>query len=356
MDPISQAALGAAVGHVCFHRQLGMKAAGLGAIAGMCPDLDVPWGTLEGPFSRLVSHRGITHSLFFGPVIGTVWGWWYWWRRTRAGTDDPRQGPWFWSALFALALLSHPLLDLFTHYGTQLLAPFSRQRFALPAVPILEPIYTSTLGFGLLGAAIITRRPHIAHRAGWFTGIALVLTTAYLFAGLHLNGRAEAVARQQLAAIGVNSVEVHAFPTMMQLPYRRLVAFTEDEVRVGFVSTWRSCPIEWAVAPRLRNELIDRLKATREGEIFAWFAAGLLSTTVEPVGELTALELSDLRYGFDLDARRGLWGIRGYFNNAGELQGSPEYVRKRPAVNRTNIARLFGAAFPRDCGPHPTFE
>ena len=356
MDPVSQAALGAAIGHVCFHRQLGMKAAGLGAIAGMCPDIDVLWGTLEGPFSRLVSHRGITHSLFFGPVIGSLWGWWYWWRRRTAGADHLQQGPWFWSALFALALLSHPLLDTCTHYGTQLLAPISRQRFALPAVPILEPVYTVTLGLGLLAAAIVTRRPQIAHRAGWFSGVALLLSTAYLFTGLYLNGRAEADARRQLAAVGVDAVEVHAFPTMLQLPYRRLVAFTEDDVRVGFVSTWRSCPIEWAIAPRIRNELVDQLKATREGEIFAWFAAGLLSTVVEPDGELLALELSDLRYGFNLDARRGLWGIRGYFDADGKLLGGPEYVRNRPPVTRSNIAALFRVAFPRACGPPPRFQ
>lgn len=360
MDPISQAALGAAVGHALCHRQLGMRAAGLGALAGMCPDVDTFWGSMQGPFSRLVSHRGITHSLFFGPVVGTLFGWWYWYRRRAVSKGDASHlpGPWVWSGLFVAALFSHPLLDFFTQFGTQLLAPFSRHRFALPAVPVVAPLYTAILGVGLAMAAIASGKrwgADLRQRAGWFTGIALVLSTAYLFTGLYLNGRAEDEAARQLAAAGIDNVEVHAFPTMLQLPYRRLVAFSEDEVRVGYVSLWQPCPITWARSPRNWDPRFTKLAGTREGEIFSWFSAGLLGTsTGETRDDLTPIELSDLRYGFNLDAQIGLWSIRGYFDNNGQLVGKPEYVRYRPSLSGENINKLWALAYPASCDNLPS--
>lgn len=363
MDPISQAALGAAVGHVLFHRRLGMRAAGLGAVAGVCPDVDAFWGSMQGPFAQLVSHRGITHSLFFGPVVGTLFGWWYWYRRRGASRGDAANlpGPWVWSGLFVMALVSHPLLDYFTQFGTQLLAPFSRHRFALPAVPVVAPLYTATLGLGLALAALASSKrlgSASRQRAASFTGAALVLSTAYLFTGLYLNGRAEDEAARQLAAAGIDNAEVHAFPTMLQLTYRRIVAISEDEVRVGYVSMWRPCPITWARSPRQWDPRFDTLASTREGEIFSWFSAGLLGTSTGDTRDgLTPVELSDLRYGFTLDARIGLWSIRGLFNGDGQLVGKPEYVRYRPAVSGENINRLWALAYPKNCKnlPAPSF-
>jgi inner membrane protein len=354
MDPVSQAALGAAVGHAFFHRQLGMKAAGLGALAGLFPDIDSFYGSMEGPFARLVSHRGITHSLFFGPVVGSLFGWLYWRRLSYPAepsrTDLP--GPGVWIGLFVLALLSHPLLDLCTHYGTQLLAPLARTRFALPAVPVVAPVYTLTLGIGIALAAWLGRHP----RAGWCTGIALVLSTAYLVTGLRINALAEAQARQQLEDAGIQPTEVYAFPTMLQLSYRRLVAFTPDKVHVGYISMWHPCPIHWSTAPRPDGGLVAALKQTSEGQTFSWFAAGILGGRVARNGGESVVELSDLRYGFDHDARSGLWGIRGRFNARGELIAPPERFRNRPAISGENIGQLWARAFPEVCLPPDDFR
>jgi inner membrane protein len=57
VDPITQAALGSAVGHALFHRQLGTRAMVLGAVAGAIPDIDAFWGLFEGPFGGSVASR-----------------------------------------------------------------------------------------------------------------------------------------------------------------------------------------------------------------------------------------------------------------------------------------------------------
>lgn len=348
MDPITQAALGAAAGHALFHRQLGSRAVALGAVAGAFPDVDAFYGFFTGPFGTLVSHRGITHSLFFGPVAGSLFGW-LWWRyerhRAPPGDDAPPISDWI--GLFVVALMSHPLLDWFTTFGTQLLAPFSRTRFALDGVAVVDPAYTLILGIGLVLAALVGRRKH----AGFCTGVALLLSTAYLFMGLGIKGEAEAEARRQLNVAGIGAAEIHSYPTMLQLPHRRIVAITGDEIRVGFVSVWRPCRIEWGVAPRIRDAKIDAILATREGQIYSWFANGLLSAAIESDGDGQLVRLVDLRYGYVPDPLKGMWGIETRFDAEGRMVDLPERYNSRPEVSRESVGRLFADAFPAACPP-----
>lgn len=312
MDPLSQALLGAAIGHGVAGRRLGYRAALWGAVAGAAPDLDM----LFGPdfFTQLRVHRGVTHSLWFGPVVGSLWAWAYVHHARRRGRPEPLLP---WLAVFVLALLSHPLLDVCTPYGTQLLAPFSDVRFAWHAVPVIEPRYTLILAAGL--AAGWWLRP----RGQWLSLLAVLASSGYLGWGWWLNQRAVAAAEAQLAAAGVIA-KVHAFPTFMQLNQRRLVAFSEDEVRVGLVDATAPGCIPWNRAPRRSQPLVEQLRATREGAIFSWFTAGVDTWQVSDTADGWQVAIFDLRYGLDTDARRGLWGVRAEIGRDGVLRGSPE--------------------------------
>jgi inner membrane protein len=346
MDPLSQAALGAAASHALLHRQLGMRAVVIGAVVAMTPDLDSLYGAFHGPFARLESHRGITHSLFFGPVVGSIVGN-LWWHREcrRAAPGQKVPSRLVWISLFVVALLSHPLLDWFTTYGTQLLSPFARTRFALHGIAIVDPLYTGILLVGILAAFCARHHP----RAGQISALALVLTTAYLLAGLSINAQAETEARRQLLAEGIASVDVHAYPSMLQLPHRRIVAFTKDTVRVGYVSMWRPCKIEWGMAPRTANDLATRLLATPEGQIYQWFADGLLIAEWHEADGMQVVRWFDLRYGYGLDPLQSMWGMSGQFDQSGQLLGRPERFQNRPEVSLNSIGRLFADAFPGSC-------
>ncbi len=355
MDPLTHGFVGAALGHAGFGRQLGRQAAVIGAVVAMCPDLDLVYGAIAGPFDRLVSHRGVTHSLLFGPIVGTMLGWSYWRWRSRPPDDSiGRAGPWPWIGLFVFALLSHPLLDLFTSFGTQLLAPFSRSRFALHSIPIVDPAYSLILVAGVFGAALVGYRrgdhPGRPRISAWFTGVALALSTAYLFLGLAINELAESEARQQLEVKGVSNAEVHSFPTMLQLPHRRLVMLTDSEVRVGFISMWHPCPIQWGSARRVTNAYTRELSATDEGQIYRWFSGNLLAARMMNENQQQVVDLMDLRYGFERDPLLGMWGIRGYFKPGGRLLKPPERLIERPEVTTAAIRQLFADAFPNSCG------
>jgi len=352
MDPITQAALGAAVSHAAFHRQLGMKAAAVGALVGMFPDIDSFYGAMEGPFARLVSHRGITHSIFFGPVVGAAGGWAYWrYLGWRAGPDRQIPGSLrIWIGLFIAALLSHPLLDWFTTFGTQLLKPFASTRFALDGIAIVDPVYTVILGLGLLGGRLLRGQP----RAGWPTTVALVLSTAYLIMGLRINGLAEQEAERQLAAAGLQGYTVRAYPTMLQLPHRRVVATGLEDVRVGYLSMWRPCEIEWGRAPLFTNANVEAVLATREGGIFAWFTGDRLISREVADGDTLIVEMVDLRYGYTLDPLDGLWSIRTRFDAEGVIIERPQRVSNRPEVSGETVGTLLADAFPASCDTSAT--
>ena len=72
MDPFSQAALGAVVAQASAQHKLGFRVVVAGAFAGAMPDIDVFFA--KDYFHNLQIHRGITHSLFFAPVMGPLLG------------------------------------------------------------------------------------------------------------------------------------------------------------------------------------------------------------------------------------------------------------------------------------------
>lgn len=339
MDPLSQAALGATVGALAGGRQLGLaRSAALGAFAGALPDIDILANISGDPFFNLRHHRGVTHALWFGPVVGSLLGWVLWrWHRHRGG--EVGLGPWV--AVMVVGLLSHPLLDWFTPYGTQFWAPFSLRRFALPAVPVVDPIYTGVL---LLGVAIALVRQQ---RTQTVLGCCLALSTLYLVLGLYSNARVETQVRAELAQQGLAIDRLGVFPTMLQLPLRRVVVERGGEIRVSFVTAWNSCPIEWGPVGKAPTALEGELLAqSSDGRTFAWFTDNWMAMGQGSNGEL---HYADLRYGFSRQPEQGLWLVS--LTPAVAYQGSPAYLRNRPELDWSAVKQLFQAGFGADCRP-----
>ena len=334
MDPLTHGLLGATIGQALFARRLGGGALLAGAVAAMAPDIDVVM-TATGPLGDWVYHRGVTHSLWVAPLLGPALGF----AAARGQTGSRRA----WTLLFGLALLSHPLLDWCTSYGTQLLAPLSARRFALDAVAIIDPAYSLVL----LVALLVGASRGLASRAALISAAAaLVLGIAYLGHGLRLNREAEARAREQLQAEGVRGAEVRAYPTLLQLYLRRLVAREGDEVRVGWLSLWSPQPIAWQRFADTRDPRVDAARQTGEGRILEWFAMGQTVASLHASATGSVVEIDDLRYGFPSRPREGLWGIRVRFDAAGRIEGRPERIdRPLPASARALLVQIFRETF-----------
>lgn len=122
----------------------------LTALCAMVPDADVVGFSFGVPYGSMFGHRGVTHSivfaLAFGGLVAAING-----KFLPTGLSYPRL-----FVFFALATLSHPLLDMLTDggAGVALFAPFSSERFFFP----WRPIEVSPIGFGFFsqrGFAVI---------------------------------------------------------------------------------------------------------------------------------------------------------------------------------------------------------
>jgi inner membrane protein len=242
------------------------------------------------------------------------------------------------------AIATHPLLDAFTSYGTQLLSPFSDRRFAWDGVAIVDPAYSLILAAGIAFGAW---RGFATAASRWAALLALALSTAYLGYGCLLNERLEARVRRDLAVEGIEAAhaDVRAFPTLLQLRYRRVVVRAASEVRVGFLHTGRAIDRErWERFTPPTDPRIDAARATREGRILEWFADGLVEGRV--VDDGAAVELDDLRYGFPGQRDRGFWGIRVPLDPSGRPQGpASRFTRPLPEAPSRLLARIWREAW-----------
>jgi len=352
MDTVTQSVLGAAVGQALYGHRLGRRAAFWGAVGGLVPDLDMFATVAMGAWGEFLYHRGPTHSLLFGPVVAPLLGYAVWRAHDRKrrreldlGRPIPPEHPGqpaqrrAWIGLFFWCLITHPLLDWFTTYGTQLMWPLSTHRFALNGIAIIDPAYTL-----ILTAALVVgwrARPRLGRIAAT---LALCLSTGYLLAGWWLNHEAESVVRRQLDAEGVARADVRCYPTLLQVLLRRAVVVTPDEVRVGTYTFLEPGPVRWQAFTPERHPLVNDLLATPLGRVFRWFAMGKVAARVREVpGGGFEVEVDDLRYGYPGGPPdQGIWGIRGRYDGAGRPVGEVErYRRALPAGVRALLATFW---------------
>lgn len=289
MDTITQAALGAAIGEAGFRHRLGNKAVIFGAICGLLPDLDVVAG-LAGEWESLAFHRSWTHSLLVlplaAPLVGLA-------GRRLMRSEGPR-GAWMHLALWAL--VTHPLLDVCTTYGTQLLAPLSDRRFSLDAVSIIDPVYTLPLLLAL-ALARVPRVPEGVRRATAFAALAAGL--AWLGVGWSWSQEARAAGVAALAREGEQPAAVRTPPMLLIGPNRKVVVRDEEGgLWVGVMSAWADEEVE---LHRLESEEGPPLQAvlqTWEGQVWDWFVGGFMQVHLEPTSEgLTRVTMIDQKYG-----------------------------------------------------------
>lgn len=143
MDSLTQIVLGAACGEAVLGKKIGNKALLFGAIGGTIPDLDVFVGNLlyGNRIDAMLFHRGFMHSILFSVIAAFLLGWLVH-KLYNSGNrlDSTTQKDWI--SLFFWSLFTHPILDCFTPYGTQLFTPFSSYRVALNNIAVADPAYT----------------------------------------------------------------------------------------------------------------------------------------------------------------------------------------------------------------------
>lgn len=323
MDTVTQMLFGGVLGQAAFRERLGRRAMAAGAAVALLPDLDVVAGWSGGAFASWQHHRALTHSLFFAPLAGPLIGWGLWrlerWWEAPPDPDRKRLRAWIWLSM--LALVTHPLIDLFTSYGTQLLWPLTTTRFAIDSMPIIDPLYSLILIVALLVGVFFKRRVRLAQDVG---AAALFLVFVYTFAGWAINERIRQVAEADFGRPAI----VSAYPQLFQPFYRRVVAVTPEAAHVGYYSILNPRPIAWSAHPAQTDGPVEAVRGTREAAIFEWFSMGKVLWRSRP-GENGAsiVEGTDLRYGMRGPTNLGFWGVRASVNGDNSLAGPVEAFR-----------------------------
>ena len=264
MDSVSQIALGAAVGVATMGRRTAVwKAALWGAVAGTLPDLDV-FIDHGDPIRNMVLHRAETHApfwltLFSLPLAAAI-------ARLHGEWTQSRR---WWLAIW-LALVTHPLLDAMTVYGTQLALPLSDHPFGVGSVFIIDPLYTLPLLVGA-GWALASRGEGRGLRAN---AMGLVLSTLYLAWGVVAQQQVSRVASASLAVQGIAAERVLVTPAPFNSLLWRVVAVAGDGYHEGYYSLLDKLPQMHfdrfergnALAAELqRDEGVQRIRAFSKG-------------------------------------------------------------------------------------------
>lgn len=318
MDSLTHVLFGAALAQTGFRRRLGRRAIAAAIAIASLPDIDVAAAWIDGRFAEWQHHRGFTHSLAFAPVVGPLIGWAI--DRFERLLEHPPPGDasgrerlnW-WLLLSFLALLSHPVLDVFTSYGTQLLWPFTSERFAVDAVAIIDPAYSLIpLAFALIYGAM---RPDAARRV---TLKVFAFMAAYVAGATVLNDQIEKIARADFG----RPADIHAYPLLFQPYFRRVVALTPDAAHVGYYSLLNPKPIAWESIPNAKGAAVDAVRQTREARLFEWFSMDKVLWRATPEGgDRTRVEATDLRYGMIGATSFGQWGIQAIVDGGNALAG-----------------------------------
>ena len=299
MDPITQGAFGAVLAQsTSKSRDLG-KAALIGSIAGMAPDLDVIIRSSEDSLLAIEYHRHFTHALLFIPIGGLICAAVLYPLLTRhMGISFLKTCLWC-----IAAVATHGLLDACTSYGTQLMLPFSNHRYAWDIISIIDPLVTVPLLIFIGFAAIKRKREYVFAALTWII----------FYFGMAVYQHHRAINQAKLIAGNreLNVSHFQAKPSFGNIVVWKVITSTDEKYYVDAVKTGFGEPIVWEGDCirkfNLQNDmpwLDPQSQQAKDIERFRWFSGGYIA-----LDRNDPYKIIDIRYSLLPQTIHPLWGI-----------------------------------------------
>lgn len=355
MDSLTQITLGAAVGEVVLGKKAGNRAMVWGAIAGTIPDLDVFADPFLTPLQELAFHRGISHSFFFSIFFGLLLAWlvqkfyasnihkskiyrytllvlvllfflfagyilnsipvafggepnsplivvsigafgyllfrfWKNYVSTEQHTIDFTFKDWF--LLFFWCLVTHPILDSFTSYGTQLFQPFSDYRVGFNNISVADPLYTLPFLIFLIASSCYKRG---SKRRYQLNMIGIIISSLYMVWTISNKLRVDAIFEKNLEEQGIEYSRAMTSPTILQNVLWHCIAEGDSVYYDGLYSLFDSEPNVIIKEIPKNYHLLDKTEENDHTlERLSWFSNGYYG--IMDVRQ-DSLQVNDLRYG-----------------------------------------------------------
>lgn len=330
MDSLTQIVLGAAVGEAVLGKKVGNRAMLWGAIAGTIPDLDVIARFLTDTITATEMHRGFSHSIVFSVLMAPILGWMV--HQIKKRGDVGWQG---WVKLFFWGLFTHPLLDAFTTWGTQLFWPFE-SRLAFNNIFVIDPLYTLPFLVCVLIAAFKKRGSLSRKRVN---NLGLYLSTGYLALTLLLKWAAHSKITAALEEQNIAYTQMSTRPAPMNTILWNANVDAGDQYLIGDYSFFDSKPIAFKAYPKNRDESVD-LIPKKEVQRLITVSEGWYILEKENARWI----YNDLRFGLiPIDPENAQFVFRYILNE--ESDGSITAEEDRP--DSSNMKAVFGTLWER---------
>ncbi len=295
MDSLTHILLGGSIAATIAPARWRRQALVAGAVFGSLPDLDVPLlaAFASDPVTQMTWHRGPAHALIVLLPVGVLL-WWllrHWWTPVR---DAPRA--WFWALM--LALMSHPLIDALTVYGTQLWWPLPMSPTMWASLFIIDPLVLIPVAIGAVAAWCWRDGP----RATTWVASGLIFCLTYTGWSLVAKLLVERAVDQSLSSTLLADAPHFSEPTPFNTLLWRTVVMTPD----GYLEGERSLvadrgPIRFRAYPSDRTALAE-VASQPDVARLRWFANGFVKAgVIKTALRGDVLVLTDLRMGSEPD-------------------------------------------------------
>lgn len=265
MDSITQAVLGASIQGALLGRWQGRKALLYGAMLGTLPDLDVVIDYGDA-VADMTYHRSFSHSLLVLSSLAVLLTW-----LIRRWRPNPAYSTRRLFLAIWLVLISHPLLDAFTSYGTQLFWPLTPIPTAWSSIFIIDPLYTLPLCIAVALGLLLGLRDKAAQAP------ALALLVSSLYLGFTLGGKymAEQRVEAQLAQQGIQAEQLFSTPTPFNSLLWRVIVLDGEYYHEALVGWLDDDPPRLERIPR-GTALAKVLRKSPQHARLSWFTNGVL--------------------------------------------------------------------------------
>ena len=298
MDPITQGVLGASVPQAIAKKKHIVAATVFGALAGMSPDLDNLIRSGTDPLLRMEYHRQFTHSLVFIPVGALICALLFYFLFSRRWQINFK-----YTYLYCLlGYATHGLLDACTSFGTQLLWPFTNERFAFNTISIIDPLFT----LPLLVLVILG----VKKKSARFGQAALCWVLIYQGLGFYQHQRVMGIGAQLAEQRQHVPVRMEVKPSFGNLLLWKVIYEIEDGYHTDAVRAARDVTIyPGDFIPKLNIDsdlpwLDKDSQQAKDIQRFGWFSKGYLA--LDPANPL---RITDMRYSMVPNEAQGMWSI-----------------------------------------------
>jgi len=202
-----------------------------------------------------------------------------------------------WYLFFFLTIVTHPILDCFTTYGTQVFQPFSDYRVAWNNISVFDPLYTAPFMVLLLIAAFMQKGRTLRL---WLTVAGLVISSLYMIWTFVNKAEVNEAFKTGLAAEGLGYAKYITTPTIANNLLWNCVAKDEDYFYTGFYSVFdKEAVVKDILKIPINASIIAGYEEEEAIRTLQWFSDGYNSYIPLNGG---GIKVNDLRFGrFTMD-------------------------------------------------------